>query len=231
MDALPDTEFATPFATAQVQEYDIKEITKLSIDPSRNIFPYFSVIVAVDSNEGIGKNGKIPWNVPEDMAFFKSLTTTVTDPEKRNVVIMGRKTLESMNMRPLKSRFNICVSKTLKNEDFAHYTNMAIVCSFEDALRVAKNVNNENIFVIGGSQLYNEAIWHGHCKEVYYNKIAGNYDCDTSIIKLNPVMYEEPEITIISENVTSTKYTHKNYTYYLKNLLKDNTTPNTESTN
>jgi dihydrofolate reductase len=231
MDTIPDTEFSTPFVTAQEQEYDIQEITKLSTDPTRNIFPYFSVIVAVDEKDGIGKTGKIPWNMPEDMAFFKSLTTTVTEPEKQNVVIMGRKTLESMNMRPLKSRFNICVSKTLKNEDFVHYTNMAIVGSFEDALRVAKNVNNEKIFVIGGSQLYNEAIWHGHCKEVIYNKIVGDYDCDTFLPKLNPIMFGEPIITIISENVTSTKYTTKLYTNYLENLLKDNTINNTESNN
>ena len=135
-----------------------------------------------------------------------------------------------MNKRPLKSRFNICVSKTLKQEDFMHYTNMAIVENFEDALRLSVTVNCENAFVIGGSLLYNEAVWHGKCGRVICNEIAGDYDCDTFFTKLNPNMYIEPEITVISDKVTSTKYTSKAYKEYLDNLLKDNTTTNVDST-
>ena len=231
MELLPDDEFTTPFPEAQEQEHNTNKAIMLRNIIMHTMIPFFTVIVAVDKNNGIGKDGKMPWNAPEDMAFFKDLTTKVTDPEKQNVIIMGRKTFESMNMRPLKSRFNICVSKTLKQEDFMHYTNVAIVECFEDALRLSVTVNCENAFVIGGSLLYNEAVWHGRCGKVICNEIAGDYDCDTFFTKLNPIMYSEPEITVISDKVTSTKYISNNYTYHLENSLKDNTTNNVASTN
>jgi len=231
MDSLPDNEFTTPFPEIQDQENHTIKAVMLGNLITGTMIPYYTAIVAVDKNNGIGKDGKMPWNVPEDMKFFKDLTTKVTDPEKQNVVIMGRKTFESMNMRPLKSRFNICVTKTLKQEDFMNYTNMAIVNGFEDALRLSVTLNCENVFVIGGYQLYNEAIFHGKCGEVICNEIAGDYDCDTFFVKLNPIMYDEPEITVISDKVTSTKYTSTLYKNYLLNSLKDITTINVENTN
>lgn len=229
MDSLPDDEFVTPFHEDQEQEHHTKKSHML-----RNLFlgvilPYFTVVVAVSSNNGIGKDGKLPWNVPEDMAFFKDLTTTTTLPERQNVVIMGRKTFESMNMRPLKSRFNICVSKTLKQGDFMKYTNMAIVNEFDDALRLALTLNSEKLFVIGGSQIYNEAVRHSKCSEVICNEIAGEYECDTFFATPDPNIYDEHEVTVISDRVTSKKYTNKTYKQYLLNQLKDIATTNEES--
>jgi dihydrofolate reductase len=226
MDFLSSDEFSTPFPEDQDQEHHTKKSHMLRYLFLDTILPYFTVIVAISSNNGIGKEGKLPWNISEDMAFFKDITTTITLPERQNVVIMGRKTFESMNMRPLKSRFNICVTKTLKQEDFMNYTNMAIVNEFDDALRLALTVNSEKIFVIGGSQIYNEAIRHGKCGEVICNEIAGDYDCDTFFATLDPNMYDEPEVTIISDRVTSKKYTNKLYKQHLLNQLKDNATTN-----
>lgn len=229
MDSLPDDEFSTPFPEDQEQEHHTKKSHMLRQLVFDVMFPYFTVVVATSSNNGIGKDGKLPWNVPEDMAFFKDLTTTITLPERQNVVIMGRKTFESMNMRPLKSRFNICVSKTLKQEDFMNYTNMAIVNEFDDALRLAITVHSEKVFVIGGSQIYNEAIRHSKCSEVICNEIAGDYECDTFFATIDPNIYDEPEVSVISERVTSKKYTSKNYKQYLLNQLKDNATINGET--
>ena len=61
------------------------------------------VVAATASNFGIGKLGGLPWKLPGDMAFFKTLTTTTIDNKKQNAVIMGRKTWESLpeKFRPL----------------------------------------------------------------------------------------------------------------------------------
>ena len=72
----------------------------------------FNIIVAVDSNNGIGLNNKLPWIIREDLNFFKMMTTG----KKNNVVIMGRKTWESIpeKYKPLANRFNIILSNTLE---------------------------------------------------------------------------------------------------------------------
>ena len=66
-----------------------------------------NVIVAVDDKLGIGKNNKLPWDIPEDLAHFKNITTKFETLE--NVVLMGRNTWESIpnKFRPLKDRINI----------------------------------------------------------------------------------------------------------------------------
>ncbi|MFH4974016.1 hypothetical protein AB6A40_000725 [Gnathostoma spinigerum] len=74
-----------------------------------------NIIVALDSVNGIGKDGTLPWNLPRDVAHFNSMTTKTSDPNKRNAVLMGRKVWESIpaKWRPLKGRFNVVLSKTV----------------------------------------------------------------------------------------------------------------------
>lgn len=73
----------------------------------------FQMVVAYENARGIGLNGDMPWSLPKDMAYFKSLTTSVKSPGKRNAVVMGRTTWESIpaKFRPLKDRMNIVISK------------------------------------------------------------------------------------------------------------------------
>ena len=71
----------------------------------------FNIIVAINKLKGIGMNGTIPWKNKEDMFFFKNITTNTNYVDKQNAVIMGRKTFESMNEEPLKSRVNFVISK------------------------------------------------------------------------------------------------------------------------
>jgi dihydrofolate reductase len=61
-------------------------------------------IVAYDINKGISKNDSIPWNIPEDMKFFKNTTL-------KNVVIMGKNTFASLNYNPLKDRLNVVITR------------------------------------------------------------------------------------------------------------------------
>src|SRR5271169_1690094 len=73
----------------------------------------FSIIVAFDSQYGIGKKGGLAWKLPLDLKHFKEITTTVADPAKKNAVIMGRKTWESLppKFQPLPGRVNLVLSK------------------------------------------------------------------------------------------------------------------------
>ena len=82
----------------------------------------FSLIVAATIPEfGIGFNGTIPWRVAEDLKFFKETTSSTNDRNKKNAVIMGRKTWESIppKYRPLKDRFNIVLTRNT-NSDIAY---------------------------------------------------------------------------------------------------------------
>lgn len=104
-----------------------------------------NLIVAKAKNNAIGKNGKIPWNIPEELQYFKAKTIN-------NVVIMGRKTYDSIG-KPLNKRINIIISNTKAFSGENCFT----VKSLEAALSLAKRFNKE-IFIIGGERLYKEAI-------------------------------------------------------------------------
>lgn len=111
-----------------------------------------TIVAAVASNYVIGKNGQIPWQgkLPADMSHFKELTLNQT-------VIMGRKTFESILDhlgRPLPLRTNIVISKRGLHPMPSGIT---LCSSFSEALRTAKGTKT-NIFVIGGGEVYREAL-------------------------------------------------------------------------
>lgn len=125
-----------------------------------------NIIVAIDKNNGIGKDNDLLVHISEDMKFFKETTTG-------NVVIMGRKTLESFpNKKPLKNRINIVISsnKNLKIDG------AIVVDSISDAIIEAKKYNKE-IFVIGGASIYNQFI--ELVDNLYVTKINKNFEADT----------------------------------------------------
>ena len=96
----------------------------------------FSIIVAVDSKNGIGKNNGLSWRLKEDMKHFRTLTLGgFKDFGIQNVVIMGRKTYESIppKFRPLPNRLNIVISRSLESINGARIAN-----SLEEALNFAE---------------------------------------------------------------------------------------------
>lgn len=123
-----------------------------------------SMIVCVDLHFGISKEGKIPWNVPEDMKFFRKMTLGKT-------VIMGRKTWESIGSKPLPGRTNIVVSSSGECK------------SLQEALKKTEG----NVFIIGGSSLYNEAMKLKLCDSIYLNIVRDDFNCDNFIS--NPLDY------------------------------------------
>jgi len=154
----------------------------------------FSLIAAVDSKGGIGRDQTLPWKLREDMAFFRAVTTHgrqgvglfVPDfqgetlgeapPQKtQNVVIMGRKTWVSLpkKHRPLAERQNIVLSRT--QSDLSE----APTCdSLERALALPTVLAAPEIFIIGGAAVFAEAILHPLCHRVILTRIEGDFGCD-----------------------------------------------------
>ncbi|WP_300367755.1 dihydrofolate reductase [Brachyspira sp.] len=129
-----------------------------------------SMIAAVDSNNGIGLNGIMPWgHIKEDMQFFKSITTGYP-------VIMGRVTFESLGLKPLPSRRNIVISSKVNNELLEKHNNLFYEFSFEDAVSKLLLEKNNQIFIIGGESIYKRAL--DYADKVYLTHINKDYNCD-----------------------------------------------------
>tara|TARA_Y100000593_G_C4299960_1_gene332803 strand:- start:1645 stop:2157 length:513 start_codon:yes stop_codon:yes gene_type:complete len=125
-----------------------------------------SLIVAMGKNRGIGIDGNLPWHLPADLKHFKE--TTMGKP-----VIMGRKTYESIG-KPLPGRLNIVLSKS----GWTPVSNGVIVMeSLEDAIEYATDLYpNSEIFIIGGGNLYEQAV---HLVErMYITKVDAAPECD-----------------------------------------------------
>jgi len=135
--------------------------------------------VACDNQGGIAKNGSIPWNFPQELKYFSKVTSTTNDPTKKNAILMGRKTWESLPRRPLPNRINIVLSSVPVSENLD--PNIVFVTSIETALEyVTKNDHIEQLFVIGGEQIYNTFMteYLTMIDHIYYTEIQENYECD-----------------------------------------------------
>lgn len=146
-----------------------------------------NIIVAVDNNWGIGYKNDLLVRIPNDQRFFREKTTG-------NVVIMGRKTLESFpEGKPLKNRTNIVITS-----DKSYKVDGAIVVhSIEEVLRKIKNIPIENVFVIGGSSIYRQMI--SLCDTIYVTKISRTFEADTYFPNLDEM--DEWKITSESEEM------------------------------
>ncbi|MBR3040066.1 MAG: dihydrofolate reductase [Lachnospiraceae bacterium] len=124
-------------------------------------------ILSADENWGIGKDNKLLVSIPADMKMFREKTIG-------NVVIMGRKTLESFPKGlPLKDRVNIVLSS--KGEESGN--GEIIVRSVEEAVEEAKKYPDKKIFVIGGGSIYKQFL--PYVDTAYVTKIDHAYDADT----------------------------------------------------
>lgn len=123
-----------------------------------------SLIAAVAQNRVIGKKNDLPWHLPDDFAFFKRKTS-------HHPIIMGRKSLESLG-KPLPNRTNIVVTR---NADF-QAAGVTITHTLDAAIDSAKSINQEEIFVIGGAEIY--AIALPIATTLYLTEIHKAYDGD-----------------------------------------------------
>ena len=139
-----------------------------------------SIVAAVSRNGVIGKDGGIPWDLPEDMAFFKRLTMGGT-------VIMGRKTYESIG-HPLLGRKNIIISSRKK----IYGDNCITAESFEEAI---KKSFGQDVFVCGGCSVYEAALKYAH--RLYITEIDADFSGDTFFPYFDKNLYER---TVLSQH-------------------------------
>jgi len=140
-----------------------------------------SVIVASTPKGGIGKDGQLPWKLPEDMAHFKKVTTALPKgSEKSNAVIMGRKTWESIpeKFRPLAGRVNVVLTRQ-EGAAASYPDNVLVASSVQDAVsKLGDRTDVEEIFVIGGEAAYKEALDMPECARLFITRIAKDMECD-----------------------------------------------------
>lgn len=131
-----------------------------------------SLIVAATENGVIGKDGKMPWRLPAESAYFRN--TTLGHP-----VITGRKNYEAMG-RPLPDRLNVVITR---RADYQVPEGVMVVHSLEDALNVEEVKTAEEVFIIGGAQIYDEAM--PQADKLYLTTIHTTMDGDT-YFRYNP---------------------------------------------
>lgn len=175
----------------------------------------FSLIVAVDSNNGIAKNHDIPWHSPEDMRFFRE----TTKGKGRNAVIMGRITYEKIpeDYRPLEGRTCVIISRTWKQEN---YPDIRIYPSLIDALvGLGASKTYEEIFIAGGEQIYRDSVekFMYLCKKIYVTKFKMDYACDQFFpfdsVKDLPLFCDVAKSRDYSRYTFAPKATHEEYQY------------------
>lgn len=147
-----------------------------------------NIIVAADKNWAIGLQNKLLVSIPADMKFFRQTTTG-------NVVVMGRKTLESFpNGQPLKNRVNI----VLTSDQSYQVKDAVVVHNLEELLEELKKYNSDDIYVIGGESIYRQLL--PYCSLAHVTKIDHEYQADTYFPDLDKD--EEWELTGISDEQT-----------------------------
>ncbi|HEX7861576.1 MAG TPA: dihydrofolate reductase [Verrucomicrobiae bacterium] len=143
----------------------------------------FKAIVAMSLNRAIGKDNQLPWHLPEDLKWFKKLTTG-------HVIIMGRKTWESIG-RPLPNRESIVVSRT----------DIPSVRTVRSLVEINPGNDSRDYFVIGGAQLFREAL--PHCSDLYLTLVKREVAGDVFLgpfedrFKLRDTIQDTPEFSIL----------------------------------
>ncbi len=134
-----------------------------------------SQILACSENRVIGTQGALPWDIPEDMQFFKDTT-------KGHIMIMGRKTFDSFNGRALPHRSHIVITRDPSKHSFpsTEKSPVAFVASLEDAIALAETQTTqwgEEVFIIGGGEIYKQSLAKTH--KIYLTLIHREFPGDT----------------------------------------------------
>ena len=135
-----------------------------------------SLIVAAAENNAIGKNNQLLWHFPNDLKFFKNTTWGMA-------VIMGRKTFEAVN-KPLPGRFNIVITRQV---DWQAEGTIAAT-DLNDALQKAKATNCNEIFIIGGGEIYKQSI--EIADKIYITRVHAILDGDTFFPEIDETQWQ-----------------------------------------
>ncbi|MCH7409702.1 dihydrofolate reductase [Belliella sp. DSM 111904] len=141
-----------------------------------------SIIVAKADNNVIGKDNQLIWKLSADLKLFKKHTTG-------HHIIMGRKTFESMG-NPLPNRTSIVITR---NSDYSVPDNHHVVNSLESAIQLCIGKHLDQVYIIGGAQIYKEAI--SICDEMLITEVDASPDGDAFFPEFNKtewkIVYDE----------------------------------------
>lgn len=144
-----------------------------------------AILAAIDQNDGLGHQGKLPWCISGDTKFMKTTMTATRDPTKKNLVVIGRKSWESIppRFRPLKGRETVVLSRDA--EARANIASMGrtvhAAASLTEALQLVDTTladQIETVMVIGGVELFREAVSMPQCRTIYLTRIDCTFECD-----------------------------------------------------
>ena len=137
-----------------------------------------SLIVAISKNNCIGKDGQLPWHIPEDLKYFKKVTTG-------KVVLMGRKTWESIpdRFRPLPNRKNLVITR---QADYPLPDGVGRHQTIEEALAA---YSDEEIMVIGGGEIFNQTF--SKADTLYVTHVGQHVDGGTFFPEIDPDVWKE----------------------------------------
>ena len=170
-----------------------------------------TIIVAHDKKNGISKNGTIPWHFDLDRSFFEDVTTRIYHPEKKNALIVGRKTWEKMKKMNLQNRIFIVVSRTMLNSN-----QLYVQSNPKDAFEFATSMDVAHIFICGGSSIYSYFLQQlpEFINQILRTQIDSDYECDNFVphpfIPEN-FFHEESKSFTLKNNIKLTfdLYTHE----------------------
>ena len=169
-----------------------------------------NIIVATCNNNGIGLNNELPWNtINNDMQLFAKLTKG----KGNNAIIMGKNTFLSID-KYLPNRTNIVISKSLsnyllENDKFIIYSNI------KDTINYCIEEKFDEVWIIGGSKIYNEFLKLNIIDKIYQTQIYQKYDCDTffpeiplnyNIESIHKICKKTPCILLIWKNKKISHY-------------------------
>jgi dihydrofolate reductase len=142
-----------------------------------------SIIVAKAKNNVIGKDNSLIWHMPHDLKHFKTTTSG-------HYVLMGRKSFESLG-KPLPNRLNVIITRNRQ------YSAEACIVehSLADALQLAKDQKQEEVFILGGGEIYKQALEEGLVDKIYLTEIHHEFEGDTYFPELKENTWNEVERT------------------------------------
>jgi dihydrofolate reductase len=151
-----------------------------------------SLIVAMDNNQGIGKDGKLPWNLPYELRHFRKVTMG-------KAVLMGRKTYESIG-KPLNGRLNLVMTKDVKYNPpeliIDNEVGSTVIIHPQAAVNMASILGYNEIFVIGGSEIYE--LFLPFADNIYVSNIDASLDCDTFFPIVDWTQWDEEKLCMYS---------------------------------
>ena len=157
-----------------------------------------TIIAAAGQNNELGKDNDLIWHLPADLRRFKKVTSGHT-------IVMGRKTFESIG-KPLPNRRSILITR---NTSY-HKDGCEIVHSLEDAIKLIQD--QEHAFIIGGAQIYKEAIDKKLVDQLDITKVHQNFDADVFFPSIDPTSWKEvSEETFLPDEKNQYTYSFLSY--------------------